>query len=312
MQNQKVTMLQAGIIFTISLVLFLLFSFLNPFESFYIAGTIGEIIPILLPSVVGLLIMRKSLKFNLKLNGFRPLDGILIFFIVIFAMPLSMVLNAFNMWIVRVIFGHNMAVDIPIPETGGELLISLLVIGVVAAVCEEVLFRGLLQSSFEKLGKAGMFLLVSLLFTAFHFSIEQFLGLFVLSLLITYIVYRTNSLFAGMLAHFTNNAMAMLISFFANKIPESVFLESETTSVGFPEWIQIAVIAGMVIGFTAIAITLLVIFIKRTKNTKTGIPAESEMKAGDILTFIPGALIMIAMFIIVILGYIMMPILQNI
>ena len=311
MRNQKITMFQAGLVFTISLVLFLVFSFLNPFENFYIAGTIGEIVPILLPSVIGLLIMRKSLKFNLKLNGFKPLDGVLIFFTVIFAMPLSMALNAFNMWLVRIIFGHNIAVDIPIPETGSELLISLLVIAVVAAVCEEVLFRGVLQTSFEKLGKAGMFLLVSLLFTAFHFSIEQFLGLFVLSLLITYIVYRTNSLFAGMLAHFTNNAMAMLISFFANKIPESVFLESETASVELPMWIQIAVIAGVVIGFTAVAITLLAIFIKRTKTTKTGIPAESELKAGDVLTFVPGTLIMVAMFIVVILGYIMMPILNN-
>ncbi len=311
MRNQKITMFQAGIVFTISLVLFLLFSFINPFDDFYIAGTIGEIVPILLPSVVGLLIMRKSLKFNLKLNGFKPLDGVLIFFTVIFAMPLSMSLNAFNMWLVRIIFGHNLQVDIPIPETGSELLISLLVIAVVAAICEEVLFRGVLQTSFEKLGKAGMFLLVSLLFTAFHFSIEQFLGLFALSLLITYMVYRTNSIFAGILAHFTNNAMAMLISFFANKIPESVFLESETASVEFPIWIQMAVIAGVVIGFTAVAITLLVIFIKRTKSTKTGIPAESELKSGDVLTFIPGALIMVAMFIIVILGYIMMPILNN-
>ncbi len=311
MRNQKITMFQAGIVFTISLVLFLLFSFINPFKDFYITGTLGEIVPILLPSVVGLLIMRKSLKFNLKLNGFKPLDGILIFFTVIFAMPLSMSLNAFNMWLVRIIFGHNLQVDIPIPETGGELLISLLVIAVVAAVCEEVLFRGVLQTSFEKLGKAGMFLLVSLLFTAFHFSIEQFLGLFALSLLITYMVYRTNSIFAGMLAHFTNNAMAMLISFFANKIPESVFLESETASVELPMWIQIAVIAGVVIGFTAMAITLLVIFIKRTKSTKTGIPAESELRSGDVLTFVPGVLIMAAMFIIVILGYIMMPILNN-
>jgi len=114
-----------------------------------------------------------------------------------------------------------------------------------------------------------------------------------------------------MLAHFTNNAMAMLISFFANKIPESVFLESDAASVEFPMWIQVIILAGIVIGFTAVAITLLVIFTKRTKSTKTSIPIEPELKAGDVLTFIPGVLIMGAMFIIVILGYIMMPLLNN-
>lgn len=311
MKNEKVTMFQAGLIFTVSLLLFLLISLLNPFENFYVTGVFGEIVPILLPSVIGLLIFRKSLKLNLKMNGLRPLDGVLIIFTIIFFLPLSMSLNALNMWLVRLVFGHNIDVNIPIPETGKELLISLLVIAVTAAVCEEVLFRGVLQTSFEKLGKAGMFLLVSLLFTAFHFSIEQFLGLFALSVLITYVVYRTNSLFAGMLAHFTNNAMAVLISFFANKMPEELIEESQMASTGFPDWIQLAVLAAMVVGFTAVAITLLVIFIRRTKSTKTGIPAESELHSVDVLTFIPAGLIMVAMFVIVILGYIMMPVLNN-
>jgi len=151
MKNEKITMFQTGIIFTVSLILFLLISFLNPFDSFYVGATFGEIIPILLPALIGLLIVQKNFKLNLKLNGFRPLDGVLIFFTIIFALPISMSLNAFNMWLVRMIFGQNIEVDIPIPETGGELLISLLVIAVVAAVCEEVLFRGVLQTSFEKL-----------------------------------------------------------------------------------------------------------------------------------------------------------------
>jgi len=38
---------------------------------------------------------------------------------------------------------------------------------------------------------------------------------------------------------------------------------------------------------------------------------DRELKAGDVLTFIPGVLIMAAMFVIVILGYVMMPILEN-
>jgi membrane protease YdiL (CAAX protease family) len=307
MLKEKITMFQAGIIFTVSLVLFLLLSFLNPFENFYLAGAFGEIVPILLPALVGLIIMRKSLKINLKLNGLNPLDGLLIIFTIVFSLPLTMALNAFNMWLVRIIFGFNLDIDIPIPETGGELLISLLVIGVVAAVCEEVLFRGVLQSSFEKLGKVGMFLLVSILFTAFHFSIEQFMGLFLLSVLISYMVYRTNSIFAGMLAHFVNNAAAMIISFFANKIPETMLLESEAASFEFPLWVQIIILAAVVIGFTGVAVTLLVVFHKRTKKKRTGLPAEPELRAGDILTFIPGALIMGAMFVIVILGYIMTP-----
>lgn len=305
MQNNKITMFQAGIIFSISVIVFLIFSYFNPFEDFYIAGVAGEVVPILIPPLAGLLIFRKSFKINLKLNRIGRANGIVVVFLTLFIMPAIMMVNAANIWLVRVIFGQSLITDIPIPETGMELLISILVIGLVAAVCEEIMFRGVLQSSLEKLGKAGMFLVGSLLFAAFHFSIEQFAGIFVLSLLISYVVYRTNSIFAGMLAHFTNNSAAMVMSFFAAK-----FLEADGNmgdrAIGFSGYLEIFIIAGFVMFCTVIAGILLYALYKQTKNIERNMPKNPKLKVHDVLSFLPGVSIMVVVFVFTVAAYIFM------
>ncbi|MBN2558768.1 MAG: CPBP family intramembrane metalloprotease [Clostridia bacterium] len=305
MDDQKISMFQAGVIFSVSLFLFLLFSFLNPFENFYIAGTVGELLPILMPSVAGLLIFKKSLPVNLKFNRLRLGDGILVMTAAAFFMPFSMAVNALNMWLVKVVFGKNVSVEIPVPQNGGELLISIAVIGVVAAICEEILFRGVLQGSLEKLGKAGMFMLVSLLFAAFHFNIEQFMGLFVISLLISYVVYRTNSIFAGMIAHFTNNSIAVLISYLAARMPEQMIGQSQAE--GLATWLEIAVIGVVVALFSSVAAVLLYILHRRTAGTRTDLPPAMQLRSRDIVSFLPGAILMALMFLITISAYIFIP-----
>lgn len=305
MENNRIDMFQAGIIFSISVVLFIAFSVVSPFvfSSFYTAGVVGEVIPILIPALAGIAIFKRNFKRSLKLNGFRVSDVILVIFITICYMPFSMAINALNMWIVKLIFGQNILIEIPIPTTVGELIISILVIGLTAAVCEEVLFRGVLQGSMEKLGKTGMLIIVSLLFAAFHFNIEHFLGIFVLSLLIGFIVYRTNSLYMGMLAHFVNNTVAVVMSFIAGRIPEEMVEESVAASEAIPEIAEIVVLAGIVIFFTAVACVLLYALYKNTEKVKTVIDKTVKTRSRDFLAFLPGLLIMAVMFLITIAIY---------
>jgi len=305
MENNKINMFQAGIIFSVSVVLFIIYSFIAPFliTDFNISGTIGEIVPILMPSLIGILVFRKNLRASLKLNKFRISDLVLVVIITLFFMPLNLAVNAFNMWLVRVIFGQNILVEIPIAETPWELFISLLVIGVAAAVCEEVLFRGILQGSMEKLGKAGMFIIVSVLFAAFHFNIEHFLGIFMLSLLIGFIVYRTNSLYMGMAAHFTNNAAALIISYFANQVPEELLEESLSAADAIPQIVEIGILAGVVIICSAIAGVLIYALYKNTEKTKTELKLSGKLEGSDIVSFVPGLLIMAGMFVFTILLY---------
>ncbi|HRX42548.1 MAG TPA: type II CAAX endopeptidase family protein [Clostridia bacterium] len=305
MQDNRINMFQAGIIFSVSVVLFIAYSILGPlfFKNFYISGTVGEVVPILLPSLVGIAIFRKNLKASLRLNGFRISDAVLVVIITLFFMPLNLAANAFNMWLVRIIFGQNITVEIPVAETGGELIASILVIGLAAAVCEEVLFRGILQGSMEKLGKAGMFIIVSVLFAAFHFNIEHFLGVFILSILIGFIVYRTNSLYMGMLAHFTNNAAAVIISFFANKVPEEIIEQSLMGAESVPGIVEYVILGVIVVFSSTIAGILIYALYKNTEGRKAQIELSGRVESRDIVSFFPGIIIMAGMFLFTIALY---------
>ncbi len=307
MENEKITMFQAGMIFSVSVTLFVLFSLFNPFEDFYLAGTFGEIIPILIPAVAGVLIFGKKLKTSLSLNFPGIGNVILAMAITILIMPVNMLVNAFNMWLVKIIFGRNISAGVPVPENGLELLMSLLVIGLVAAVCEEILFRGALQSGLAKMGKAGMFITVSVIFAAFHFNIEQFLGIFTLSLFITYFVYRTNSVFTGIAAHFTNNATAVLLSYYASGMAEM----EASAEAGFvmPSGGEITVLIVLAALFMAIAGALIYVFHRRTMHMHTT-PEHGDVfqiKTADFVSYLPGAIVMGAMFLLTIAAYLFVP-----
>jgi len=96
-----------------------------------------------------------------------------------------------------------------------EGLFIILIVAVVPALCEEVFFRGYVQSSFEHKFKP----LMSAFLTAFFFGIYHFnpYGLIPLIALGTYFgfaAYMSNSIFVPMTLHFLNNFLAVT-AFFA-------------------------------------------------------------------------------------------------
>jgi membrane protease YdiL (CAAX protease family) len=103
---------------------------------------------------------------------------------------------------------------IPVPENVSQLLVGIFVIAVSPAICEELLHRGLMMKAYEKRGTFKAIIITSIFFGMFHFDITNLLGPIFLGIIIAYYVVRTNSIFAGMLAHFMNNAIAELIYYF--------------------------------------------------------------------------------------------------
>ncbi|HPU96349.1 MAG TPA: ABC transporter permease subunit/CPBP intramembrane protease [Candidatus Hydrogenedentes bacterium] len=134
-------------------------------------------------------------------------------------------------------FGALQERFLPIPEayreafqvffTAGRDPVSyvwlFLVVALSPALCEEVLFRGVLLRGF-----AGRFpawaavLLVSFLFGLFHLSIFRFLPTALLGIPLAYIALRSGSVFPAMLAHALVNALALAFSL--RIMPEPVSL----------------------------------------------------------------------------------------
>lgn len=95
-------------------------------------------------------------------------------------------------------------------EPGGALAVAILAVGI-APVIEEMFFRGLIQRSLERrLGVGRGIALAATLFAAVHmlpwiFPLHLFLGA-----AFGYAVYASRSLWAGVLLHALNNAVAVV------------------------------------------------------------------------------------------------------
>ncbi len=108
-----------------------------------------------------------------------------------------------------------------------ELTFVILVIAVTPAICEESVFRGAVQSAFEKsLPLKWALLLCGTIFALFHLNPFAFVPLVILGTYFSFIVWRGGSIFLSVIAHFTNNAIAAIFLYFLGT--ESIITPSET------------------------------------------------------------------------------------
>lgn len=90
---------------------------------------------------------------------------------------------------------------------------ALLAIAVVPAICEEIVFRGIVTRSLVPRWSAGFAIIVSAaVFSAYHFSIVQLVPTFLLGLVFAHVALCSDSAIPTMVAHFLNNAVALSIA----------------------------------------------------------------------------------------------------
>ncbi|MHB1688017.1 MAG: CPBP family glutamic-type intramembrane protease [Ignavibacteriaceae bacterium] len=95
---------------------------------------------------------------------------------------------------------------------GGVLVI--IVVAVVPAICEEVMFRGYIQRSFEfKLKPFWAAIITAIFFGIYHFNPYGLFPLMALGFYFGYAAYMSNSIFVPMSLHFFNNFTAVIFYF---------------------------------------------------------------------------------------------------
>jgi len=116
------------------------------------------------------------------------------------------------------------------------LLVNLFMVGVIAAVGEELIFRGLLQRLLHGMVKNIHLavLLTSILFSAFHFQFFSFLPRFILGVVLGYLMFYGRSIWYPILAHFVNNAMGVTYYYFNSRGSADDMLEEIGTSTLMP------------------------------------------------------------------------------
>ena len=104
---------------------------------------------------------------------------------------------------------------VAVPDLAGwNLLPALLVIGLLPAVFEETLFRGIIVRKMHGggWGLAASVLLSGALFSLFHGKPEQTIYQFLCGACFSLIVLRAGSVLPTMLAHFLNNALILTLT----------------------------------------------------------------------------------------------------
>jgi len=95
-----------------------------------------------------------------------------------------------------------------------DLFWNMLVIAVIPAIGEELLFRGIIQRQFAELAGNKHFgiVLTAFLFSALHMQFFGFFPRFVLGLVLGYLFQWSGNLWMPILAHFFNNALTVFLT----------------------------------------------------------------------------------------------------
>jgi len=184
--------------------------FLN--RNIYTILLINQFVIILIPVLVYTVVNKLNFKEVFRLNKLDFGPAVIIVLMAIPAFFVAVMLNTIVVYVLQFI-GNVPAQSIPVPQNLSELIVGILIVGVTPSICEEMLHRGIMLSAYERRGSMKAVVITAIFFGIFHFDVTNLLGATFLGLLIGYYVLRTNSIFAGALAHFLNNAFSELLQY---------------------------------------------------------------------------------------------------
>ncbi|MEX0721192.1 MAG: type II CAAX endopeptidase family protein [Balneolaceae bacterium] len=203
------------------------------FDILFMANSAGQI---LIMALATLLVVRlhavkgerkKFLRFQLSKNVWTITGLAAVLFIV--AQPTILFLGWLNSFVpvpdVMAEMQETMAEMISnFLRSDNVLLLGVIHIGLVPAVCEEIMYRGYIMRAFEKSwGIVAAILISGVLFGAYHLQISSILPLATLGIFLAYVTYISNSLIPAMVAHFVNNGGQVIASnFYPEMLDEQI------------------------------------------------------------------------------------------
>lgn len=136
------------------------------------------------------------------------------------------------------------------------LLINIGLIAVIPAVGEELFFRGTIQRLLQdKMKIHAAVWITAFIFSSIHFQFYGFIPRLLMGAFLGYLFAWTNNLWVPIVAHFTNNALAVIFFYLKNTGQTSVDLEN----IGNSETYLTGIISMVTVG--------ILIFFLRPKNS---------------------------------------------
>lgn len=219
--RSRLKVIDGNILYLIGALIFFMIGFFLHIEDQRIVLVTIQLFVVLLPPIIYLKLKKINIKDALRLKKLRVKHGFLIGIITLLVYPVAMIGNLLMLTFLS-LFGDIQPPEIPTAGNVKEYLILLLIVSIVAGICEEVFFRGFMLSAYERIGKTKAIIITAILFGVFHFNLYNLFGPIVLGLLFGYLVFLTNSIYAGIIGHVVNNAFAMTMAFLINTLSNQV------------------------------------------------------------------------------------------
>jgi len=132
-----------------------------------------------------------------------------------------------------------------------DLVLNVICIAGLAAVGEELLFRGIAQRLLIKMFKSPMagIIIAAFLFSAMHVQFYGFLPRFVLGILLGMLYWYSGSLWVAMLAHFVYDGLLIVLTYFNQDMldeSKSVKLSAMAAGAGISLLLVVALVSWMI------------------------------------------------------------------
>lgn len=180
----------------------------------YVLSAVLELFFIGTPAI--LLLSSGTERWQLFRKTMRLPDRLLAGLSTLAAVSLTMVSGIVgNIWqIILDAFGLAAAdIVLPDPESASQWAVAIITAAIIPAICEEIMFRGLVLEAFGKrFSRNTAILLSAFLFALCHFNLEGFPSLFVIGLLLAAVMYRHGKIWVPVLIHAVYNASSIIIN----------------------------------------------------------------------------------------------------
>lgn len=239
------TINEANIMFVVLAFVFLTFGAYVQNREVISGLLITEFGILLIPALVYAALTKKNIKkaFRLKRVPLQVVWRIMLMAVLL--LPTVAVANLITIFFIEM-FSTSILPPIPTAQTGSEFIVLFLVIAGSAGLCEEFFFRGAVLNGYEmEVGKKWGAVFSGLLFGIFHFNPQNILGPIVLGIVFAYLVQLTGSIFAGVIAHMTNNGIAVTAGYVVNQFDQALDLPVEQSDVLFESTGAIAAAIGI-------------------------------------------------------------------
>ncbi|OZV11164.1 hypothetical protein CIW83_16405 [Tissierella sp. P1] len=167
-----------------------------------------QYIAFLIPISIYLFFNRSEVERILKPDMLDLKSTIIIFLIWLTSLPLIFLIVELYIYF----FGSTLA-DIVSQDTHKTFAFNLFFTAITPAILEEILMRGIILDGYRNKSRLVAATMNGLMFGMLHLNSFQFFHTFIAGFLASFLVFATNSIFAGILIHMINNGLPLTLNY---------------------------------------------------------------------------------------------------